>query len=497
MSKKKGITWEAIRNVEHKSNNPVDESIKELQDTFDEFMDEDHLDYIDESILMDDQKKVMDDIITAMENGAKKIILSGSAGVGKTFLVNYIIKKYHRIAKSGSTAYITAPTNRAVAVLIDKETEHPYYMNFSTIHKALYMKRVINDKTGDIYFKPDYRPKYEAPFRNGFIIVVDEASMLNSEILFYLEDEEYEHIPMIFLGDNKQLNPVGEDFSPVFRRPEAAGKKVSIIQEGKALTHIIPQYHVFELTKIIRQAENNPVIKLSMNLPKIGSLQPEMNGDMGYEYTSDLEHIVKLVANDEEARYLAWTNEAVDKFNVLARRELYWNPQKLQEGETIIFSQPYEGNMGTYHNNTELKIKKLRVEEREFTALPQTILKGSPDPVGLSAKLTYYVINDDVKVIHESSEYDFLNTLNKIKQLTKRGLKWSKWFQFSEKFARVSYRYATTVHKAQGGTFDTIVVNMKDLNRNFKSFERKRLWYTAITRTSRKVIFYNEKNYYQ
>lgn len=464
----------------------------------DELYDKNHVDFIDESILTDDQITTMNAVIKAMINGERKIILSGSAGVGKTFLVNYIIRKYHRELHRGNKAYITAPTNRAVSVLMDKDPEHPYYMNFSTIHKALYMKRVINEKNGEVYFKPDYKPRGEEPFTKGFIIIIDEASMLNSEILFYLENPDYQDIPMIFLGDNKQLNPVGEDHSPIFRRPSLEGKKVTIQVGEQMLTQIIPKYIEFSLTKIIRQAEDNPIIQLSMDLPRIGNLEPMIHNNMGYIYDSEFERLVKLVAQNEDARYLAWTNEAVDTFNLAARKELFYSPHKLQEGEIVIFSQPYEGDNGTvYSNGTEIKIRKLEIKEREFIALRDTFLKDEKEPVGIREKLSYYVINDDIKVIHESSEYDFLHVLNKIKSLTKKGLSWKKWFEFSEQFARVSYRYATTVHKAQGGTFDTIVVNMKDLNRNFKSFEKKRLWYTAITRAARLVIFFNEKNFYK
>ena len=43
----------------------------------------------------------------------------------------------------------------------------------------------------------------------------------------------------------------------------------------------------------------------------------------------------------------------------------------------------------------------------------------------------------------------------------------------------------------QGSTYTQTIINMKDLERNFNKKEKTRLWYTAITRASNKIIFYN------
>lgn len=453
---------------------------------------------IDYSLLTDHQFEVMHSIIDAINDGERKIILKGSAGVGKTFLVNFLINKLYVDAKRGRLAYITAPTNRAVSVLEEKAGEDsPWWMQFSTIHKALYMKRIINKKTGEQYFRPDYKPKYESPFRSGFIIVIDESSMLNSEILFYLENYEYAHIPMIFLGDNKQLNPVKEKDSPIFIRPSLEGQVVELKDHNdKIHMHEIPRYVEFELTEIIRQAEGNPIIQLSNNLPTIGLFEDKILPDgSGYSYTSDYEDCVKKVAHNEDYRYLAWTNETVNKFNYRARKELFPNPRKIELGETLIFSHPYEGITYAYSNNAEVKVKKLEVKEGKFVALQNFIPSNNNEKITIKESLTYYLINDDIKIIHESAERDFKEVLSRLRNLTQVGLNWKAWYDFDEEFAKVGYRYATTVHKAQGGTFDTVFINMKDVNKNPNIPERKRLWYTAVTRAAKNIVFYNEKRY--
>jgi|JI6StandDraft_1071083.scaffolds.fasta_scaffold01817_15 ATP-dependent exoDNAse (exonuclease V) alpha subunit len=43
----------------------------------------------------------------------------------------------------------------------------------------------------------------------------------------------------------------------------------------------------------------------------------------------------------------------------------------------------------------------------------------------------------------------------------------------------------------QGSTYKKAIINVKDINQNFKSDERTKLFYTAVTRASDLVILYN------
>lgn len=447
-----------------------------------------------ENPLTPHQNSIKNKVLDAISSGVNKIIVKGSAGVGKTFMVKYLIQEFRKSNNYGLIS-ITAPTNRAVTVLMSKEPNAPYWMTFSTIHKALFLKRKIDEKSGKVSFSPDYNPSKEAPFRNCRLIMIDEASMLNSELLYYLEDKAYAHIPMIFLGDSKQLPPVGEDVSPIFLRKENSGKSIELLIGGDKVVHEVPHYEEFELTEIIRQSDGNPIIDLSYNLPKVGLLEDNLNqkGE-GYIYTADLQFCIDLVkGNDDKVRYLSWTNSDVDKVNKIIRTQIYSTPQKVEEGETIVFAEPYQGLKDNYFNSYELKIKELSVKSSLFRPIFKFSYQddGQPQEITIEEELTYYLINNDVRIIHEDSYFKFLEITKHLKFLTKKGLTWKAYYGFVESFARFGYRYAMTVHKAQGGTFDTVVINMKTLNLNRKISERNSLWYTALTRAAKKVVIYN------
>ena len=369
-------------------------------------------------------------------------------------------------------------------------------MEFSTIHRALYLKRIVNEKTGTVSFKPDYNPRREAPFHNTTIAVIDEASMLNSELLYYLENERYNKTVMIFLGDHKQLNPVGEVKSPIFLRKSQEGTIIPLRIGETNIDYKSPHYELFELTKIIRQAEGNPIIHLSYNLPEIALLEPNITETgQGYDYCSDFEQIIEdIVLMGNDIRYLAWTNEECDRVNLILRRRIYGTPNKVELGETIIFSEPYSGSQKDYFNSYELKIESLKVITRKFSALNRFKYDdgSGPQEVTIAEELTYYWINNDVMIIHEDSERVFFDMMKHLRYLTKFGLSWSAvYYPFIEQFARFGYGFAVTVHKAQGGTFKKVVINMPNLNRNRAIYERNSLWYTAITRAAENVTIYN------
>lgn len=455
------------------------------------------------SALTPHQETIKTQIILSMLDGNKKIILSGSAGVGKTFLVQHLITEFRRKVESYGTILITAPTNRAVSVLAEKQPNAPYYIEFKTIHKALYLKRKINDKTGEVSFVPDYNPSRERPLKGVSLLVVDEASMLNSELLFYLEDQQYKDTYMVFLGDNKQLNPVQELNSPIFIRPQIRGQRIEIkvAATKEVLFHNVPSYQEFELTQIIRQAANNPIITLSRNLQNIGLLDNNLNEEgKGYSYITDYEQVLNMIIKEgENIRYLAWTNDEVNKTNNIVRKRLFGNPNKVELGETIIFHEPYEGitTGNLYYTNYELQITDLKVKSHPFTAVRNFRLDDGvqKDLITIESEIDYYLINDDVRIIHEHSMFKFLDMFKQLKFLVKYGLSWKVIYGFTEQFAKFSYRYALTVHKSQGGTFKYVIINMKDLNKNRNSAEHKRLWYTAITRASHNVFMYNPPFY--
>lgn len=422
------------------------------------------------------QEDILIQSLGILETG-NRLVITGKAGTGKTTLVKFLLKELKRREIDNVRKYnksiCSAPTNKAVKVLKSKMTEGINENYFQTTHSALKLKRHINIKTGSVTFKPEKIYKGNYPLKNVSILIIDEASMLNSKLLHYIEESALS-IKVIFIGDEAQIPPVGESHSPVF----------------------YSDYPTVELTEIIRQAEGNPIIELSRNLNLIKSKVENRTSIGGYIFTENLFKVIKTLARvngTDELKYLAWTNREVDFINNQVRNFIYGSPSKIEIGESLIFNSPY----GDYFTNEEIKVKKIEVSEKKY--LVYKVLNPEYNTSNLEAPrelikyvlLKTYQINDSVYVLHEDSEMIYKEVVKHIKEMIGKNLLfWNSYYNFIESFADIKYNHAITVHKSQGSTYHQVIINVRDINFNKDKEEREKLLYTAITRAENLVVLY-------
>lgn len=133
--------------------------------------------------LSDEQERAVSGILQALKRGQREITLGGYAGTGKTTTVRFLLEGLYNWA-------VCAFTGKAANVLRRKGIEA------KTIHSLIYVP--YEDKDGIKY-----------RLRDGLDcagILVDEASMVGADIY---RDLRSFHLPMIFVGDHGQLEPVG------------------------------------------------------------------------------------------------------------------------------------------------------------------------------------------------------------------------------------------------------------------------------------------------
>lgn len=419
------------------------------------------------------QAEKMNQLGDLLRKGIKRINLIGSAGVGKTFCVrDLVINKALDIQLRSKrwaveSVYVTAPTNKALSILQSKIPPSAA-ITFATTHSALKLVRKINPKTGQETFEPSYNGK-ERAFEGCNMAIVDESSMLPTSILEMLDDLSF---PIIFVGDDKQINPIGEPFSPIFHRG----------------------YPTIELTEIVRQAEGNPIIELSRNLELIGKRQSNVSASgYGYIFQNNLDAIIDNLAEvngTDELKYMAWSNAEVDGMNDKVRRRLYGRtPNKIELGETLVLNMP----KGEHWTNKEIKVLDLKLVT-ENIRIPTAYSKYGMGGVTNtdSIKMRTYRINDDFSIVHEQSQGMFNTILAHIKtNCAKFGWNWKGKYFFEEQFADTKYNHAITVHKSQGSTYKEAIVNVGNIKFNKNIAERDRLLYTGVTRPEKLLILYN------
>lgn len=155
--------------------------------------------------LSSEQKTIIKEIVVG-KNGIKYkqiVTLGGYAGTGKTVTIQHL---KHILPTFAVCAY----TGKAADVLRKKGL-----LDASTIHSLIY--RPLLNSNGTIALDKNGSPIFilaESLEYDG--IIVDEASMVGKEIY---EDLLSFGLPIIFVGDHGQLEPVNSDFN-IMKNPQ-------------------------------------------------------------------------------------------------------------------------------------------------------------------------------------------------------------------------------------------------------------------------------------
>ncbi|MGB5868325.1 MAG: AAA family ATPase, partial [Arcobacteraceae bacterium] len=172
------------------------------------------------------QSEVFNNVTELIEQRVKSILksddisdymlsLTGAAGTGKTFLTAQIAK-YLRDKKDTKFSFtITAPTHKAVGVISEMLRKNKIQASCKTIHSFLGIKPFRDFDKGVETFKVD---KTKKTHDSASILIVDESSMIGSELFSYIQEAiEEERVNFVFfIGDPFQLLPVDNSENQIY-----------------------------------------------------------------------------------------------------------------------------------------------------------------------------------------------------------------------------------------------------------------------------------------
>ena len=378
--------------------------------------------------------------------------LSGYAGTGKTTLLNYVSEE---AKKAGLTLAITATTNKAVKVLRDKIPNGAY---FSTVHNLLDIK--AKAKGTKELFVPGGKSKLD----HYCLVVIDEASMISCvdlpdqpSLLTLIQDQVSvtSGIKILFCGDPAQLQPINEDVSKVFDFSPV--KLTEIVRHDDGISNV---------AGLLRNSSKAYTLKQLTSPPDIIPIMAKDVDKLFSEWKD----------NPDSIRMLAWRNASVEKWNkALHSVVASASPsQAFLVGDRVIANslcvQPTQSGYG------EVPLMQ-NSEEGTIISIEETAqayrMKIKPE----SGK----VVN--VQVLKSS----YSGKLQAMLRQYANDRKWKQYWATKKSFHDVRLCYSMTVHKSQGSTFDSVIIDYQDIMANYNAENRNQLLYVGITRAAKKV----------
>lgn len=349
----------------------------------------------------------------AQRNRKPVFRLFGYAGTGKTTLA----KEFAKSVK-GTVLYATF-TGKAALQLRKKGCD-----DASTIHSLIYKVDVCN-VTGDAKFKLNK----DSALASAALLIVDEVSMVDDDLAHDLLSFS---VPILVLGDPAQLPPVKGDGYFINSAPDVM------------------------LTEVHRQAQDNPIIRMSMDIREGQKLERGQYGESLVAAREDMgsDQLRELVLGADQL--LCGLNRTRTSFN-----------------QRIRALKGLEGKRAVWHPTTGDRLICLR-NNRE-----KALFNGGLwDASIVEDKFGRFDIQ--VHSLDEEREPVGVQVLDEFFNGTEKTLDWRKRRDHHE----FTFGWAITCHKSQGSQWDNVIVF--DESGSFRESQRNWL-YTAITRAAERV----------
>ncbi len=358
----------------------------------------------------------------------RAVIITGGPGTGKTTLIRSINAVFSVLGKH---VLLAAPTGRAARRLSEVTRSKA-----KTIHKVL----GFNFKEG-LFEKNTDNPL------DADAMIIDEASMVDTFLMYHLIKALPMTSVLILVGDIFQLPSVGP------------GNVLSDMIKSKLLP-------VFYLKKIFRQAHESPIVVNAHRVRRGESpvLKPLDDSDgLSEFYFLEQNNQKKVVSTIVEL----CTRTIPERFD--------FDPMY----EVQVLTPMHKGVIGTTNLNQVL----------------QKVL--NPNPVMIEAMGSTFKTGD--KIMHLKNNYQkevfngdigIISSINrKEKQLSVDYYGRIVTYDFTE-MNEISLAYAISVHKSQGSEYPAVILPI--MTQHFVLLQRN-LLYTAITRGENLVILVGTK----
>lgn len=364
-------------------------------------------------------KTVMDNSIT---------IITGGPGTGKTTIVNGILRMYQLInmipdSRFNQAVALLAPTGRA-----SKRLSETTNCGAMTIHRYLKWNHETKEFGINEYNKNEHR-----------LIIVDEVSMIDNELMASLLHGIEHDCKIVFVGDEFQLPSVSQ------------GNVLKDLIESDMFAHV-------RLKNIYRQSDNSfiPILAREIKNINIESDLHEKKDDYNFleckksEIKSMLSEIISM---------------SIDK--------------GLSEKDVQILAPMYKGENGI--DNLNIILQELfnpKTSKKVSVKIGPVEYREHDKVLNLVNNIDQNIFNGDIgyiKKINEKNSQEFMVVDYYGNQVTYK----------REEVGTLRHAYAMTIHKSQGSEFNHVII---PITKEFNRMLYNKLLYTGVSRAKKSLV---------
>lgn len=422
-------------------------------------------------------------------------LLTGYAGTGKSSLMGALVQTMTQLKQK---TVLLAPTGRAAKVF-SHYSAHPAF----TIHKKIYRQKSYTGDAAEFSIMDNlYRDT---------LFVVDEASMISNDSLGnayfgtgrLLDDliryvYSGENCRLLLIGDSAQLPPVGREESPALSIPMLEGYGMEV--------------YTANLTEIVRQGNDSGILYNATHIREALRLNTtELYPKLSFANFTDIRNIKGEDLIDEissayhahgvdNTMIVTRSNKRANIYNQGIRNRILWREEELSSGDLLMISknnyywtEKIEG-LDFLANGEIVKVRRIRNTQELFGfRFCDAELISLDTDIEFTAKINLDSLHSEAASLRrEDEEKLFANVMIDYEHLSSKSarikeLKADPFFNALQ----VKFAYAITCHKAQGGEWSNVFLDIGYITEEHLGINFYRWLYTAITRGKEKLSFVN------
>ena len=434
-----------------------------------------------------------DFLLSANENSA--LLLKGYAGTGKTSLVGALVKTMSGLKQK---SILLAPTGRAAKVLSNYAGQQAF-----TIHKKIYRQDAFSNDLSA--FHPSDN------LHKDTLFIVDEASMISNQgidshyfgsgrllddLIHYVYSGE--NCRLMLMGDTAQLPPVMQVESPALQADILKGYNLQV--DEILLTEVVRQdlnSGILYNATLLRESLRNNRVEIYPKLTVKGFADIQMiNG------SELIEAISNAYSKDglDDTIVISRSNKRANIYNNGIRNQILYREEELSTGDRLMI---VKNNYFWTRNNKEIDfiangeiVQVLRVRNEShlygFRFCDVTVRFQDYD-MELDIKILLDTLQTEAPALpKELNDKLFYTLLEDYQDISTKSGKMKKMKENPHyNVVQVKYAYAITCHKAQGGQWKNVFLDIGYMTEEMLGENFYRWLYTAMTRATDRLYLVN------